>query len=64
MTVQRKIGIAIVLVAAIAAAIGLFTGYFSITTGVGLAVVGIIIGTGVVRGAFSAVPDAKKRNSH
>jgi hypothetical protein len=62
MTKNKKIGAAIVLVTAIVAGIGLLAGYFSITPAVGLAVAGILIGTGVARGKFSAVPDANKRN--
>ncbi len=60
MTRNRKIGIVIVLVTAVIAAIGLLTGYFNIQPAVGLAVVGIVIGTGVARGAFSGSPDARK----
>ena len=62
MTLNRKIGIAIVLLTAVLAAIGLLTGYFGIQPAVGLAVCGIVIGTGVARGAFSATPDATKKN--
>ena len=53
MTSNKKIGAAVVLVTAVLAAVGLLTGYFHIQAGVGLAVVGIVIGTGVARGAFS-----------
>jgi len=59
---NRKIGAAVALVTAIVAAIGLLTGYFNIQPAVGLAVVGIVIGTGIARGAFSSTPDASKRN--
>jgi hypothetical protein len=59
MTTQRKLGIAIVLIAAIVAAIGVVGGFFSITSAVGLAVVGLLIGTGVARGRFSSVPGTK-----
>jgi len=62
MTRNRRIGGAIALVLAIVAAIGLLVGYFSIQPAVGLAVVGIVIGTGVARGVFSPVPDANKRD--
>ena len=62
MTRNKKIGAAITLSLAMIAAIGLLTGYFTIQPAVGLAVVGIVIGTGVARGAFSAAPDANKRN--
>lgn len=60
MTTNRKVAISIVLGTAIVAAVGLLTDYFSIQPAVGLAVVGIVIGTGVARGAFSSRPDAKK----
>jgi hypothetical protein len=62
MTKNKRIGIAIILVPAIGAAIGVVVGYLSITTAVGLAVVGIVIGTAVARGRFSTVPDATKKN--
>jgi len=59
---NKKIGVAVALGTAIVAAIGLLTGYFNIQPAVGLAVVGIVIGTGVARGAFSSTPDAGKRS--
>jgi len=59
---NRKIGAAVALVTAIVAAIGLLTGYFNIQPAVGLAVVGIVIGTGIARGAFSSPPDTSKRS--
>ncbi len=62
MTTNRKIGIAIVLVTAILAAVGLLTSFLNVTPAIGLAVVGIVIGTGVARGAFSATPDASRKN--
>ena len=61
MTTQRKIGVLITLVTAIAAAIAVMVGVLSITSAVGLAVVGILIGIGVTRGAFSATPDATRK---
>lgn len=57
---NKKFGAAIALVTALLAAAGLLTGYFHIQPAVGLAVVGIVIGTGVARGAFSAAPGTKK----
>lgn len=54
MTSNKKIGTVVVLVTAVLAAVGLLTGYFHIQAGVGLAIVGIVIGTGIARGAFSA----------
>jgi hypothetical protein len=62
MATNRKIGAAITLVCVIAAAIGVVVGFLSITTAVGIAVVGILIGTGVARGRFSRTPDATKKN--
>lgn len=62
MTTNRKLGTEIVLVTAIAAAIALIAGVLSITSAVGLAVVGLLIGTGVARGRFSSPSDATKKN--
>ena len=62
MTRNRKLGAAITLVAAVGAALGVLAGYISITTAVGAAVIGIVIGTGAARGRFSATPDVTKRN--
>ena len=62
MAKNKKIGAAIALATAIVAAIGLLTGYFSVQPAVGLAVVGIVIGTGVARGAFSSTPDAARKH--
>jgi hypothetical protein len=62
MTTHSKLGIAIILVTSVAAAIGVVVGFLSITSAVGLAVVGIVIGTAVARGRFSSARDAEKRN--
>ena len=62
MTTNRKLGTAIVLVTAIGAAIGVIVGVFTITTAIGVAVIGILIGTAVARGRFSTVPDTTKKN--
>ena len=62
MTTNRKIGTAVVLVAAMMAAIGVVVGFLSITSAVGLAVCGIVIGTGVARGTFSSAPDSSHGN--
>ncbi len=62
MTTHRKLGIAIILIPAIIAAIGVVVGFLSITSAVGLAVVGLLIGTGVAQGRFSSAPDASKKN--
>jgi uncharacterized membrane protein (UPF0136 family) len=60
MGTNKKIGAAVALVTALIAAIGLLVGYFDIQPAVGLAVLGIVIGTGVARGAFSSTPGAKR----
>jgi len=57
-TSERRTGAAIAVLAAIGSAIGLTAGYLSIPVGVGIAVVGILIGTGVARGKFSNPPDS------
>ncbi|HMD76502.1 MAG TPA: hypothetical protein VKG86_03915 [Terracidiphilus sp.] len=62
MTTNRKLGAAITLAAAAGAAMGVLAGYVSITTAVGAAVFGIVIGTGAARGRFSTTPDATKKN--
>ncbi|HTS35682.1 MAG TPA: hypothetical protein VMH04_08430 [Candidatus Solibacter sp.] len=62
MATNRKVGAAIALVCTSAAALGLVGGFLSITTAVGIAVIGIVIGTGVARGNFSSTPDTTKRN--
>ena len=62
MTTNRKLGSAIVLVTAIGAAIGVIVGVLSITSAVGVGVIGILIGTAVARGRFSTVPDTTKKN--
>jgi hypothetical protein len=56
---QRSIGAVIAMATALAAAIGLLTGYLNVQPAIGLAVAGIVIGTGVARGAFSAAPPRK-----
>ncbi len=62
MTAQRKIGAAITLVTALGVAIGAFTSVLGIMPAVGAAVIGIVIGTGVARGAFSRTPEVTKKN--
>jgi len=59
MTINRKIGIAIVLVSALAAAAGVITGYLSREVAVGIAVIGILIGSAMARGRFSNRPKPK-----
>ncbi len=53
MTKQKSLGVAIVLIVAGGAALGLVTGHLSIVVAIGIAVSGILIGTGVARGKFS-----------
>jgi hypothetical protein len=60
MTTNRKLGTAITLVTPVGSAIGVVVGYLNITSVVGVAVVGILIGTGVARGAFSPAPNTKR----
>ncbi|MGO8797080.1 MAG: hypothetical protein ACLQLC_19850 [Candidatus Sulfotelmatobacter sp.] len=62
MTTNHKNGVTITLVAAIAAAAGLLTGYLSHVVAAGIAVIGILVGTGVSRGKFSSATAAGKRN--
>jgi len=61
MTANRKIGSAIAIIGALIAAGGLAVGAFSIQVGVGIAVVAILIGTGVMRGKFSATAQSGKK---
>ncbi|HEY4962219.1 MAG TPA: hypothetical protein VII29_15275 [Terriglobales bacterium] len=60
MTTNRKRGTAITLVTPVGSAIGVVVGYLNITSAVGVAVVGILIGTGVARGVFSTAPNTKR----
>jgi general stress protein CsbA len=62
MTTHRKIGVAVVLFTAMLAVAGLVMGYLSITIAVGIAVIGILIGTAVARGRFSNATNVTKRN--
>ena len=59
---EKRAGAAIAILAAIIAAAGLMFGHLAVSTGVGVAVVGILIGTGVARGKFSRTEDTTKRN--
>jgi hypothetical protein len=59
---HQTVGIAIVIVAALIAVFALTIAHLDIPVGVGIAVVGLLIGTGVARGKFSSVPDSTKRN--
>ena len=61
MTKQRSLGVAIVLIVAGGAALGLVTGHLSIVVGVGIAVIGIVIGTAVGRGKFSDLASGSTR---
>lgn len=59
---RKMIAIPIVLLTAVAGAVGVVTGFFQITTAVGVAICGIVLGAGVLRGAFSATPNSKKQD--
>ena len=59
---ERRPGAAIVILAAIGAAAGMTIGHLSIPIGCGIAVIGIVIGTGVARGRFSRADDSGKGN--
>ena len=61
-TSRQQTGAAITILAALGSVIGLTVGHLSIPIAVGIAVIGIVIGTGVARGRFSRVSDAPKRN--
>jgi len=58
----KRTGAAIAIFAAIIAAVGMTIFHLSIPIGCGIAVVGMLIGTGVARGKFSSTPDATKKN--
>ncbi len=62
MTTNRKIGAAITIGAALIAVAGLTIVHLDIPIAVGIAVVGLLIGTGVARGKFSSAQDSSKRN--
>lgn len=57
MTKNRKIGSAIVIFGSLVAAGGFAVGLLPIQLGVGIAVVAMLIGTGVMRGKFSSAAD-------
>ena len=61
MSGMRK-GAMIAILAATGCVVGFTAGHVSSPISVGIAVVGIVIGTGVARGYFSAKPDSTKRN--
>ena len=61
-TSHKKTGAAIAIMAAIIAVIGMTIFHLSIPIGCDIAVIGILIGTGVARGKFSRTPGATKRN--
>ena len=55
---NRRAGAAITVIAALGAVGLLVAGHVSITIAVGIAVVGILIGTGVARGKFSSTQNS------
>ncbi len=60
MTTNRKVGVAIILGCALVAAVGLMVWHLAVPIGVGIAMVGIVIGTGVARGNFSSAHKGSK----
>jgi hypothetical protein len=59
---KKAKGAMIAIFAATGSVVALTAGHVSIPISVGIAVIGIVIGTGVARGKFSNKPDATKRN--
>ncbi len=62
MSAERRIGAAITLGVALLAAIALLVGHIPSSIAGGIAVAGILIGTGVAKGKFSRTQDAGKKN--
>jgi hypothetical protein len=60
-TSHRRAGVAITILAAIGAVVGMTMGHLSIPIGCGIAVIGIVIGAGVARGRFSRTPAVEKK---
>jgi hypothetical protein len=60
MTANRKIGAVIVIGAALIAVAGLTVANLGVQISVGIAVIGILIGTAVARGRFSSASHEKK----
>ena len=59
-TSYKRVGAAIAILAAIFAVLGMAIFHLSIAIACSIAVLGIVIGTGVTRGKFSRPPDASK----
>ena len=59
---EKRAGAAIAILAAIGAAVGMTVFHLSIPIGCGIAVVGILIGSGVARGKFSHTQDVEKKD--
>jgi hypothetical protein len=57
---NQKAGAGIAILCAIGSVIALLLGYVGSASAVGVAIVGIVIGTGVARGSFSSTPNATK----
>ena len=47
---------------AVGAAVAVAVGLLSLTSAAGLAIIGIVIGTGTSRGRFSSAPDGIEKN--
>ncbi|HET6175840.1 MAG TPA: hypothetical protein VFE61_02835 [Candidatus Sulfotelmatobacter sp.] len=61
MSKGRK-GAMIAILAATGSVVGFTAGHVSIPISIGIAVIGIVIGTGVARGFFSTAPESAKKN--
>ena len=63
MTPDRKIALVIVLFTALLGAAGVERGFFTMSAAVGVAICGIVIGTGVARGAFASTRFANQKSA-
>jgi len=61
MTPHNKAGATIALLTSLVAATGIIAGYLRVPIAVGVAMVGIVIGTALARGMFSRPPHANKK---
>jgi hypothetical protein len=60
-TANQKAGAAVAILCAIGSVIALLLGYLGSASAIGVAIVGIVIDTGVARGAFSSTPNVTKK---
>jgi hypothetical protein len=63
MSPDRRIALVIVLSTALLGAAGALRGFFTTNAAVGIAICGIVIGTGVARGAFAATRPANQKSA-